>query len=109
LAAAVVGAMLAAFTTALIWTSVTAEMSACRFGPRTPPGEMLPLLSLVGVVLGASWAASALVACSQVRSGRAWRGAVMGIGTLVALTFVMISVATFQLMLVTGCNRPGVT
>jgi hypothetical protein len=106
LAATTIGAVLAAATATLAWTSIASELGGCQFGPRTPVGELVVPMAILGLAVGAGWAASALVASSIVRSGGLWRGLGAGVGLLVASTFAVIVGAALVLMLFTGCNRP---
>ena len=105
-AATAIGAVLAAATATLTWTAIAGEMSACPNGPRTSVGELVVPMAILGLAVGAGWAASAQVTSSIVRSGGLWRGLGAGIVLLVALTFAVIVGAGLVLMLFTGCNRP---
>jgi hypothetical protein len=105
-AATAVGAVLAAATATLTWRAVASYLGGCQFGPRTPAGELVVPMVILGLAVGAAWAASANVASSLVRSGGLWRGLGAGIGLLVASTFAVIFGAGLTLMVLTGCNRP---
>jgi len=104
--ATAIGAVIAVATATLTWTSITSELGRCQFGPRTSAGELVVPMAILGLAVGAGWAASAHVGSAIVRSGWLWRGLGAGIGLLVASTFVLIVGAGLAFMLFTGCNRP---
>jgi hypothetical protein len=107
IAAAAIGAMLAAFTFVLAWTTIAREMGGCQFGPRTPAGALVVPIALVGLALGTGWAVSALTASSMVRGGRVASGLGAGIGVLIAVTFTLIVVVSLLIVMFLGCNRPN--
>lgn len=104
LAASVVGAVVSAVATVLLWRS--AAYATCEFGAtRASIDWVLPSL-LVGVVIGGGLAVSGLLAATLVRRVRPWRAAVLGAGTDVVLVFAAILAGA--VLMGPGCQRPPV-
>lgn len=105
-AAVLVGLVLGAAATWILWSAVVSESSACDNGPRSTEAAFVgPALSL-GILVGGGWAMSALAASGLVRLGRPWTGLAASIGLGLAQFGLVALASFFVLVAYAGCNRP---
>jgi len=105
LSATLVGVLVAAFATALMWAAVAHP--ACEFGAVQTPAELLVSSLVVGFVIGGGLAGSALAALAMLRRARPWAALAVGAGSGFLLVFLAILAAT-PFFLGPACQRPPI-
>jgi hypothetical protein len=103
IAGVVVGGSISAIAAATFWQSVST--SACEYGPRQTPAELLVPSIILGLIIGGGIVASAWQATDQIDRGRRWRAVVLGAGSNLGFVFIAIFVAGV-ILVGTGCQRP---
>jgi len=107
IAAGLVGLVLGAAATWILWSAVVTESTACDFGPRSTGAAFVGPALFLGVLVGGGWAISALAASSLARSGHPWRGLPAAVGLGIAQFGLVAIAATYVLVSYAGCNRPS--
>jgi hypothetical protein len=102
-AAGVIGLILAVASAVLFWMATA--FPNCEFGAVRSPAEWVIPSVIVGLVIGAGFAAACLGATAVARRARWWAVLLAGAGSAFALVFVAILVAVPFLMS-GGCQRP---
>ncbi len=101
--AASVGLVIAAAAAVLFWRADA--FPDCQFGAVRLPAEWILPSAVVGVVIGAGFAAACLGAMAASRRWRWWVALLVGAGSAFALVFVAILVAA-PFVVSGGCQRP---
>jgi hypothetical protein len=102
-AAGVVGLLLTVASAVLFWAA--SAFPNCEFGAVRTPGEWVIPSVIVGLAVGAGFAAACLGATAVAKRARWWAVLLVGAGSAFALVFVAILVAAPFLMS-GGCQRP---
>lgn len=102
-AAGIIGLILAVASSVLFWAATA--FPNCDFGAVRTPGEWIIPSMIVGLVIGAGFAAACLGATAVARRAGWWAVLLAGAGSAFALVFVAILVAAPFLMS-GGCQRP---
>jgi hypothetical protein len=89
----------------LFWQSVA--YPNCEYGATHTPAEWILPSLVLGAVIGAGLAISALVTAAVVRQGHPWLAVVLGAGSELVLVFAAILTAGI-LLAGPGCQRPPV-
>jgi hypothetical protein len=104
-AAAAAGFVIAFLAALLFW--LAAAFPDCEFGAVRTPAEWIVPSALVGLVIGAGFAAACLVTVAVLRVGRWWSALLVGAGSALAVFFLAIMVVA-AFMISGGCQRPPV-
>lgn len=101
-AAGVIGLLLTAAAAVLFWLATA--FPNCEFGAVRSPAEWIIPSLIVGLVIGAGFAAACLGAAAVARRARWWAALLVGAGSAFALVFVALLIAVPFLMS-GGCQR----
>jgi hypothetical protein len=105
LAASVVGSILSLVATLLFWIAIAHP--GCEFGAVRTPAELLLPSLLVGVVIGAGFAAICLATLATLRQARWWAAVIVSAGSGVGLIFLAI-LASMPVLISPACQRPPI-
>ena len=104
LAAAALGAILAAVSATLLWVSIAHP--DCEFGARFTPAEMVPPSLAIGVVFGGTLMIAGLIVTLLARRGHPWWGVILGAAAGVGVLFASILAFVVVMPMAGVCNRP---
>ena len=101
--ASIVGSALAVVAAFLFW--LASAIPDCQFGAVRSPAEWIVPPLIVGVVVGAGFAATCLATTAVLR-GHRWAALLVGAASAFALVFAIVLVASSLLPLGTGICQP---